>query len=114
MTGDRLSGRGERGFGGRLHLSPSSVVSVPRLTEAHAALECVEYQTILVGRSRIVLGRVVAFHVEDRFIDPAGPYVKAEELHAVGRMNGQGAYVKTRDAFTKVERIKYADWSRKP
>ena len=97
-----------------LHLAPSSVVSVPRLAEAHAALECVEYQTILVGRSRIVLGRVVAFHVEDRFIDPAGPYVRAEELHAVGRMNGQGAYVKTRDAFTRVERIKYADWSRKP
>ena len=31
----------------RLHLADSSVVSVPRLAEAHAALECVEHQTIL-------------------------------------------------------------------
>lgn len=93
-----------------LHLTPSSVIKVPRLAEAHAALECVEHETLQVGRSRIVLGRVVAFYVEDRFIDPAGPYVIAENLHAVGRMNGQGAYVRTRDAFTRIERIKYADW----
>ena len=93
-----------------LHLTSSAVVKVPRLTEAHAALECVEHETIQVGRSSIVLGRVVSFYVEDRLIDPAGPYVKAEELHAVGRMNGQGAYVRTRDAFLHVERLKYADW----
>jgi len=96
-----------------LHLAKSSVVSVPRLAEAHAALECVEHQTILVGKSRIVLGRVVAFYIEDRFVDPEGPYVKSEELHAVGRMNGQGAYVRTRDAFVHVPRVKYADWQKR-
>lgn len=96
-----------------LHLAESSVVGVPRLREAHAALECVEWQTILVGRSRIVLGKVVSFWVEDRFIDPKGPYVLSEELHAVGRMNGQGAYVRTRDAFLHVERIKLEDWEKK-
>lgn len=88
----------------------SKLVSVPRLREAHAALECRELQTIEIGRSRIVLGQVVAFYVEDRFLDPAGPYVKAEELHAVGRMNGLGSYVKTRDGFLTMPRIPYAEW----
>ncbi len=88
----------------------SSVVKVPRIREAHAALECVEHSTLEIGRSRIILGRVVAMYVEDAFVDPAGPYIKSEELHAVGRMNGQGAYVKTRDAFVAVPRITYADW----
>ena len=89
---------------------PSSHVQVPRIHEAHAALECVEHTTLEIGRSRIILGRVVAMYVEDAFVDPAGPYIKSEELHAVGRMNGLGAYVKTRDAFVTVPRISYADW----
>ena len=89
---------------------PSSQVKVPRIREAHAALECVEHTTLEIGRSRIILGRVVAMYVEDAFVDPAGPYIKSEELHAVGRMNGLGAYVKTRDAFVTVPRIPYAEW----
>ena len=93
-----------------LHTTPSKVVGVPRLAEAHAALECVEHSTIEIGRSRIILGRVVAMYVEDRFLDPAGPYIRAEELHAVGRMNGLGSYVRTRDAFLNMPRISYAEW----
>jgi flavin reductase (DIM6/NTAB) family NADH-FMN oxidoreductase RutF len=92
--------------------TPSSLVKVPRIREAHAALECVELQTIEIGRSRIVLGRVVAMFVEDRFVDPAGPYILSEELHAVGRMNGLGAYVRTEGAFVNVPRIPYAEWEK--
>lgn len=88
----------------------SEKVKVPRLAEAHAALECREFTTMEVGRSRIVLGRVVAIYVEDQFIDPKGPYIKAEELHAIGRMNGLGNYVRTRDAFLTIPRISYEDW----
>lgn len=91
---------------------PSEVVKVPRIREAHAALECREFTTMEIGRSRIVLGRVVSFYVEDEFVDPAGPYIKAEELHAVGRMNGLGSYVKTRDAFVNVPRIPYSEWEK--
>jgi flavin reductase (DIM6/NTAB) family NADH-FMN oxidoreductase RutF len=95
-----------------LHTVDSKLVGVPRLAEAHAALECMEHATIEIGRSRIILGRVVAMYVEDRFVDPAGPYVKSEELHAIGRMNGQGAYVRTRDAFLHMPRIPYAEWEK--
>jgi flavin reductase (DIM6/NTAB) family NADH-FMN oxidoreductase RutF len=85
-------------------------VKVPRIAEAHAALECREFTTMEIGRSRIILGRVVSIYIEDRFIDPAGPYVRAEELHAIGRMNGLGSYVKTRDSFLTMPRISYEQW----
>jgi flavin reductase (DIM6/NTAB) family NADH-FMN oxidoreductase RutF len=92
--------------------TPSEVVKVPRIAEAHAALECREFTTMEIGRSRIILGRVVSVYVEDKFIDPAGPYVLAEELHAIGRMNGLGAYVRTRDAFLMMPRMTYEQWKR--
>jgi flavin reductase (DIM6/NTAB) family NADH-FMN oxidoreductase RutF len=88
----------------------STKIKVPRIAEAHAALECREFTTLEVGRSRIILGRVVAVYIEDRFVDPAGPYVRADELHSIGRMNGLGNYVKTRDAFISIPRISYEDW----
>ena len=95
-----------------LTTAPSSHVKVPRIAEAHAALECREFSTTEIGRSRIVLGRVVAMYVEDKFVDPSGPYIRAEELHAVGRMNGLGNYVHTRDSFLHVPRISYEEWQK--
>ena len=93
-----------------LETTPSSVVKVPRIRTAHAALECVEHTTLEIGRSRIILGRVVAMYVEDQFVDPTGPYIRAEELHAIGRMNGLGSYVKTRDSFLTMPRISFEEW----
>ncbi len=93
-----------------LHTAESSVVTVPRIAEAHAAMECRWLQTIEIGRSRIVLGEVVAMFVEDRFVDGKGPYIRADELHAMGRMNGLGAYVRTRDALVNEPRISYEAW----
>jgi flavin reductase (DIM6/NTAB) family NADH-FMN oxidoreductase RutF len=90
----------------------SQKVKVPRLAEAHAALECREYATLEVGRGRIILGRVVAIYVEDQFVDPRGPYIKAEDLHAIGRMNGLGNYVRTRDAFLTIPRISMEEWKK--
>jgi flavin reductase (DIM6/NTAB) family NADH-FMN oxidoreductase RutF len=93
--------------------APSQVVRVPRIAEAHAALECREHTTLEIGRSRMIVGRVVAIYVEDRYVDPAGPYIKADELHAIGRMNGLGNYVRTRDAFMQIQRMNYEEWKKK-
>ena len=93
-----------------LTTAPSQVVKVPRIQQAHAALECREHTTMEIGRSRIILGRVVSIYIEDRFVDPAGPYVRAEELHAIGRMNGLGSYVKTRNSFLSIPRISFEEW----
>jgi hypothetical protein len=65
--------------------APSQLVKPPRLAEAHAALE-------------------------DRYLDPSGPYIKADEMHSFGRMNGLGNYVRTRDAFMTIPRISYEEW----
>lgn len=92
---------------------PSQKIKVPRLAQAHAALECREHTTMEIGRSRIILGRVVNFYIEDRFVDPDGPYVHADELHSIGRMNGLGNYVRTRDAFMTIPRITYEEWKKK-
>jgi flavin reductase (DIM6/NTAB) family NADH-FMN oxidoreductase RutF len=96
----------------KLTVTPSSVVKVPRIAEAHAALECREYTTMEIGRSRIILGRVVSIYIEDRYVDPNGSYVRADELHAIGRMNGLGNYVRTRDSFMSIPRIPYEEWKK--
>jgi flavin reductase (DIM6/NTAB) family NADH-FMN oxidoreductase RutF len=93
--------------------APSQLVRPPRIEQSHAALECREHTTLEIGRSRIILGRVVAIYVDDNYIDPAGPYIKAEELHAIGRMNGLGNYVRTRDAFVKIPRLSYEVWNKR-
>lgn len=95
-----------------LETAPSAVVKVPRIASAHAALECREHTTLEIGRSRIVLGRVVSIYVEDQYVDPGGPYIRAEQLHAIGRMNGLGSYVRTRDSFMNIPRIPYEEWKK--
>lgn len=94
-----------------LATAPSQRIRVPRIARAHAALECREHATVALGTTNIVLGRIVAIYVEDEFIDPAGPYVRAEALGLVGRMNGTGNYVRTRDAFFQIPRIPLDDWN---
>jgi flavin reductase (DIM6/NTAB) family NADH-FMN oxidoreductase RutF len=98
---------------GALKTEPSLIVKVPRIAASPASLECRELMTMEIGRNRIVLGQVVAVHVKDEFIDQTGHYIRAEELHAIGRMNGLGAYVKTRDAFFSIPRVTYAECQKK-
>jgi len=85
---DRLSGGHERIGNGGAHHRAVVVVKVPRIAEVHAALECRSSPPWRLGVAHHP-GRVVAMYVEDRFVVPehdgAGPYIKAEELHAVGR-----------------------------
>jgi flavin reductase (DIM6/NTAB) family NADH-FMN oxidoreductase RutF len=90
----------------------SLVVKAPRIKEAHAALECRLYEALKPGKSRIILGEVVAIHVEDQYVDPKGPYIIAENLHAIGRMNGLSNYVRTRDAFIHITRLNYDQWQK--
>ena len=97
----------------QLKMEPSLIVKVPRVASSPASLECRELTTMEIGQTRIILGQVVAIHVGDEFVDQSGPYIRAEELHAIGRMNGLGSYVKTRDAFFQIPRLTYAEWLKK-
>jgi flavin reductase (DIM6/NTAB) family NADH-FMN oxidoreductase RutF len=94
----------------RIHHSAAAGREAAAPGREHAALECSENPTIEIGRSRNILRRIVDIYVEDRYVPPAGPYIKADELHAIGRMNGLGNYVRTRDAFMTIPRISYEEW----
>jgi flavin reductase (DIM6/NTAB) family NADH-FMN oxidoreductase RutF len=96
-----------------LRTAPSSIVSVPRILESPASLECREITTIEIGRDRVILGQVVGVHVSDEYVDAAGPYIRAEQMRAIGRMNGLGAYVKTEGSFFQIPRMTYVEWKRK-
>jgi len=52
-------------------------------------------------------------HVNDEFVDAAGPYILAEKMRVIGRMNGMGAYIKTRDSFFQIPRMTYEEWKLK-
>ncbi len=95
-----------------LSAAPSTRIRPPRIAQAPAAMECRVHTILSLGNSNVVLGRVEAVHVRDALVDTAGPYIRAEELHAVGRMNGLGAYVRTRGAFFQVPRLDYRAWLR--
>jgi flavin reductase (DIM6/NTAB) family NADH-FMN oxidoreductase RutF len=108
---DFPSSRSEVDMAG-LTTAASAVVKVPRIKESHASMECRLFETIIPKKSRIILGEVVAAYVEDPYVDPKGPYIRAEELHALGRMNGGGHYVHTREAFLTIPRISFDDWEK--
>ena len=80
-----------------LTAAPATRIDAPLVAESPANLECRVRQIIDLGeRSRVVLGDVVAIHVEERVLD--GTRIDHDALGAVGRMAGS-SYVGTRARF---------------
>jgi flavin reductase (DIM6/NTAB) family NADH-FMN oxidoreductase RutF len=75
-----------------------TVVDAPMVAESPANLECRVSSVLDVGDglTRIVVGRVVALHVEDAVLD--GTRIDARSLRAVGRMSGN-TYITTDHLF---------------
>lgn len=72
-------------------------VDAPLVEESPANLECTVRQVIDLGeRTRLILGDVVAIHVDDAVLD--GTRVNNDALKAVGRMAGS-TYIDTRARF---------------
>jgi flavin reductase (DIM6/NTAB) family NADH-FMN oxidoreductase RutF len=74
------------------------VVAAPMVAESPANLEC-RVSTVLdvgEGLTRIVVGRVVALHVDDSVLDDTR--IDATSLRAVGRMSGN-TYITTDHLF---------------
>ncbi|TDH63785.1 flavin reductase family protein [Dankookia rubra] len=96
-----------------LSKTASSKVKPPRITESPVALECVTFQLIPAGHHTIVLGRVIAMHInDDCMLDAAKFYVDTPKLGLVGRMHGRGWYTRTTDRI-EVPRISVAEWEAK-
>jgi len=79
---------------------PSDLVKPPRVAEAHVHMECRLYLWMEIGAlplsGNLVLGEVVRFHVDDRWVDNFR--IDPDQLRAIGRMGG-ASYTRTLDRF---------------
>lgn len=83
--------------------NPSTHIKPPRIAESPVAFECVKFTTVETGpRQLIVIGRVLAVHIDDAMIKNAERgHVDTPALDLVARTFGSG-YARTRDTFDLV------------
>jgi len=94
-----------------LTAAPSEHVRVPRILESPVSLECREATTVMVGRTRVVLGEVLAVHVPEGLVNLEKYHVNTPALGLVARMGGRGGYVRTTD-LVEFPRVTHAQWLR--
>jgi flavin reductase (DIM6/NTAB) family NADH-FMN oxidoreductase RutF len=65
------------------------------------SFECETYHTLDLGGGKAVqVGRVVYFHIQDRFLQDADKaYVDGAGMGLIGRMHGKASYARTTDLF---------------
>jgi len=85
-----------------LTAAPSSVVKPPRIAEAPASLECVEWGTLQIGDNRVVIGLIKRIHLRDDLFDIEKRRIHTEKLYTVGRMASPHWYCKTRERFEMI------------
>ena len=85
-----------------LTTAPSSVVKPPRIAEAPASFECVEWGTLQIGGNRLIIGLVKRLHVRDELFDPEKLRIRTENFHVIGRMSAPHWYCRTRDRFEMI------------
>lgn len=82
--------------------APSKLVRPPRIFEAPASLECVEWGTLQIGANRLVIGLVKYLHVRDELFDVDSKRIHSEKLSIIGRMAAPHWYCRTRDRFEMI------------
>ena len=80
----------------------SSVVKPPRIAEAPASLECIEWGTLQIGGNRVVIGLIKRVHLRDELYDAEKKRVRTEKLLTVGRMASPHWYCKTTERFEMI------------
>ena len=85
-----------------LHSAPSSLVKPPRIVEAPASLECVEWGTLQIGGNRVVIGVVKRLHLHDELFDAEKKRINTDKLLVIGRMAAPHWYCRTRDRFEMI------------
>jgi flavin reductase (DIM6/NTAB) family NADH-FMN oxidoreductase RutF len=89
---------------------PSTHVKPPRIALSPVSFECVNQASLATGPAQsLIVGRVLAVHIEDRFIkDAARGHVDTGAMGLLGRMHGSG-YVRLTDTFDHA-RPTWAQW----
>ncbi len=98
-SADAPRGVDELAFAG-LEVVPSVHVAPPRIAQSPVSYECRALSTVVTGPCQVVvIGRVLAVHIEDRFLlDADRAHVDTDALDLVARSFGSG-YVRTQDTF---------------
>lgn len=82
-----------------LHPTAAGKIDTPLVAESPVRFECREAMSIGFGRGRtLVVGTIVALHVDDDYWDAARGRVRSDTLGLIGRMEGAW-YVRTSDRF---------------
>ena len=91
----------------------STHVKPPRIKGSPVAFECRLLSSVVTGpHQTVVIGRVKAVHVEDRFVlNPDRAHIDTPALHLVGRSYGS-TYVRSGDTF-ELARPSWAKWTGK-
>jgi len=82
-------------------------VSVPRIAQSPASLECREHSTLEIGRNRLVIGQVLHIHAREGLVSDR-LHVAHEKLQLIGRLAGS-EYCRTRETF-EMARLNYEQW----
>jgi flavin reductase (DIM6/NTAB) family NADH-FMN oxidoreductase RutF len=85
-----------------LTTAPSSTVKPPRIAEAPASLECVEWGTLQIGGNRMVIGLIKRLHVREELFDAEKKRINNEKYQVIGRMAVPHWYCRTRDRFEMI------------
>jgi flavin reductase (DIM6/NTAB) family NADH-FMN oxidoreductase RutF len=85
-----------------LTAAPSSLVKPPRIAEAPASLECLEWGTLQIGGNRLIIGLIKRLHVRDELFDAEKKRINTEKLSTIGRMASPHWYCRTRDRFEMI------------
>ncbi|QBG46954.1 flavin reductase family protein [Verrucomicrobia bacterium S94] len=80
----------------------SSMVLPPRIAEAPASLECEAYDTLEIGKNRMVIGLIKRVHVRDEIYDEETRRINTDQLKIIGRMSAPHWYCKTTDRFEMI------------
>jgi len=78
-----------------LRPAPSAMVKPPRIEECLVSMECRHERTIQIGKSGVIFGEILCFHLADSIITEAGT-ADAARLRPLGRMGGK-QYMPLRD-----------------
>lgn len=81
---------------------PSSLVKPPRIAEAPASLECVEWGTLQIGGNRMVIGLIKRLHVRAELFDAEKKRIRTDKLNTIGRMAAPHWYCRTTDRFEMI------------
>ena len=87
--------------------SPASKITPPLIASAPVNFECRLFQLIEPARnSAIVLGEIVAMHIDDRFLSEESGKLRIDTpaMELVARQFGLGGYIRSSDRF-EVKRI---------